>query len=101
MTPRKQLERFYESLKTRAPLDISRYAGLRGPDLIWLDDEYLKSKPRLVIIGQQVGDWYYNYPEFVKSTAVSEAISQYRGFDFARSPSEPGHLGSRSEEHTS
>src|ERR1035437_4484845 len=93
MTPRKQLQRFYESLKTRAPKNFNKYGSLRGPDLIQLDDDYLKSKRRLAIIGQQVGDWYYNYPEFVKNTAVSKAMSQYQKFDFADSSSEPGYRG--------
>ena len=63
---RKQLNQFYRRLKARAPADVKLYSGLYGPDLIWLHDEYLKSKPRIANIGQQVRDWFYNYPHFIE-----------------------------------
>ena len=63
---RKQLIQFYRRLKARAPADAKLYSGLYGPDLIWLHDKYLKSKPRIANIGQQVRDWFYNYPHFIE-----------------------------------
>jgi hypothetical protein len=100
-----QLEKFYQkfrrSLKAHMPAELGRYSSLYGPDLIWLDNDYLNSRPRMAIIGQQVYSWYYNYREFVtdvweyyyaKSTAkgsVKKAIAEYRGFDFAFSEKEP------------
>lgn len=83
MTPREELTDFYNSLKARAPTNLSAYSDLVGPDLIWLDDEYLSSSPRIAIVGQQVDGWDYNYPAFVSEWSVAEAIAAYREFDFA------------------
>lgn len=82
MTPREQLANFYNVLKARAPVNCAEYSDLRGPDLIWLDDEYLNSSPRIVIIGKQQDGWDYNYPEFVSGWSISDAIDVYRKFDF-------------------
>jgi len=104
-TPReqRQLERFYNVLKARAPADIERFSWLHGPDLICLHNQYLNSNPRLVIIGQEVHEWYYNYREFVagvwefyyanstSKSCVKKAIAEYQGFDFAYSDEEPGY----------
>jgi hypothetical protein len=100
MTPHQQLERFYDTLKARAPADPGRFSWLLGPDLICLDDQYLNSNPRIAIVGQEVRDWYYSYPEFLagnwdycyvaaEKTSLHKAIAEYRGFDFAFSKSEP------------
>ncbi len=76
---RKQLNQFYRSLKARAPADVKAYSGLEGPDLIWLHDEYLNSKPRIAIIGQQVLGWSsYNYPDFIKNWTVGLFRKQSR-----------------------
>ena len=80
----KQLNQFYRSLKARAPADFKLYSGLYGPNLIWLHDEYLKSKRRIAVIGQQVLSWGYNYPRFIKKLPISEAIEEHREFDFAQ-----------------
>ncbi|MBI3799168.1 MAG: hypothetical protein HY268_19670 [Deltaproteobacteria bacterium] len=83
MTAREELTVFYNSLKVRAPAELSGYSNLVGPDLIWLDDEYLNSCPRIAIVGQQVDGWDYKYPEFVSEWSVPDAIASYREFDFA------------------
>ena len=59
------------------------YSDLIGPDLIWLDNEYLNSSPRIAIVGQQIDGWNYNYPQFVSDWSVSDAIAGYREFNFA------------------
>jgi hypothetical protein len=82
MTPREELADFYNSLKVRAPANFAEYSDLLGPDLIWLDDEYLNASPRIVIIGQEQKGWDYSYPEFVSEWSVTEAIAVYREFDF-------------------
>jgi hypothetical protein len=80
--PREKLEEFYNSLKLRAPTNISEYSDLVGPDLIWLDDEYLNSASRIAIVGQEQRGWDYSYPEFVSDWKVPDAIAVYREFDF-------------------
>jgi len=82
MTPQEELERFYSSLKSRAPANLADYSDLRGPDLIWLDDEYLNSTPRMAVVGQQQLWWKYSYPEFISQRSISDAIAVYRKFDF-------------------
>lgn len=82
MTPREQLAQFYNSLKNRAPLNLDEYSDLIGPDLIWLDDEYLNSNPRIVIVGKEQRGWDYTYPEFISDWDISDAIAAYREFDF-------------------
>lgn len=65
MTPREELASFYGSLKVRAPQDLSGYSDLVGPDLIWLDDEYLNSSPRIAIVGKEQRGWDYTCPQFI------------------------------------
>lgn len=82
MTQRDKLIAFYQSLKQRSPLDLSVFAELVGPDLIWMDDQYITATPRVVIIGQQIDGWDYTYIDFVWSWSVTDAIARYRDFDF-------------------
>ena len=82
MTPREELEHFYDSLKNRAPANLTKYSDLVGPDLIWLHDEYLNSTPRIAIVGKEQKGWDYTYPEFISEWDVPEAIAVYREFDF-------------------
>lgn len=82
MTPREELANFYDSLKVRAPANLAEYSDLVGPDLIWLDDEYLNSTPRIAIVGKEQKGWDYNYPEFISDWNVPDAIAAYREFDF-------------------
>ena len=82
MTPREELENFYESIKIRAPKNYSEYSDIYGPDLIWIDDEYLNSRPRITIVGQEQRGWAYTYPEFIAKLTVADCISVYRKFDF-------------------
>jgi hypothetical protein len=101
MTAQQKLERFYDTLKARAPADAGRFSWLLGPDLIRLDDQYLHSSPRVAIIGQEVHDWYYNYPQFLAGRweyyyaepsttgVVRRAVAEYQGFDFGFSEKEP------------
>jgi hypothetical protein len=83
MTPREELAGFYDSVKLRAPKDLSEYVDLVGPDLIWLDDQYLNSSPRVAIVGKQQKGWDYTYPQFISEWNVPNAISLYREFDLA------------------
>jgi hypothetical protein len=82
MNVRKELSDFYSEVKVRAPDNFDSFGDLVGPDLIWVDDEYLQAQPRIAIIGQQVLGWDYTYPEFVKDWEVGDAIEAYRKFDF-------------------
>jgi hypothetical protein len=78
----KQLADFYRQVKARAPGNYESFTDLVGPDLIWIDEEYLKAEPRIAIIGQQVLGWDYTYPEFIKNWEVDNAIDKYREFDY-------------------
>ncbi|MEI6314462.1 MAG: hypothetical protein WCO89_06295 [Syntrophus sp. (in: bacteria)] len=78
----KQLADFYCQVKARAPGNYESFTDLVGPDLIWVDDEYLKTQPRIAIIGQQVLGWDYTYPEFINNWEVVDAIDEYRKFDY-------------------
>jgi len=82
MNVRKQLADFYRQVKARAPDNYESFAELVGPDLIWVDDEYLKAQPRVAIIGQQLLEGDYTYPEFVKNWEVDDAIEEYIKFDY-------------------
>jgi len=92
-TPQQKLEAFYRHFKARKPAKLDEYVHLIGPDLICLDEQYLNSSPRIVIIGQQIGNWDYNYPKFVDEWSVKEAIKEYQDFDFAFSDKEIGFRG--------
>lgn len=82
MKAREELAKFYDSLKARAPANFAEYSDLVGPDLIWIDDEYLNSSPRIAIVGKQIKGWDYTYPEFITEWDVNDAIAAYRKFDF-------------------
>jgi hypothetical protein len=82
MSVREQLVDFYREVKTRAPANNKDFSDIVGPDLIWVDDEYLNAPTRIAIIGQQVDGWDYTYPEFVADWEVNNAIEEYRKFDY-------------------
>ena len=82
MRVREQLADFYREFKMRAPANYMDFANIMGPDLIWVDDEYLNAPTQIAIIGQQVDGWDYSYPEFVNNWEVSDAIEEYKKFDF-------------------
>ena len=81
MKPQEQLAQFYESWKATFPDNLADFSDLVGPDLIWIDDEYLDSSPRITVIGKEQRGWDYTYPEFISKWSVAEAIAAYRGFD--------------------
>jgi hypothetical protein len=82
MDTRKQLADFYRQVQQRAPENYQSFSDLVGPDLIWVDDEYLNAKTRIAIIGQQIDGWDYTYPEFIDDWKVDDAIEGYRKFDY-------------------
>lgn len=84
MTPQEKLEEFYEAWKARAPRNVPDFADMKGPDLIWIDEQYLTSQQRIAIIGKEQLGWDYTYPEFLSKWTVSEAIKAYRDFDLGR-----------------
>lgn len=84
MTPQEQLEKFYESWKAHAPRNVPDFADMAGPDLIWLDEQYLNSRQRIAIIGKEQRGWDYTYPEFLSKWSVSKAIDVYLDFDLGK-----------------
>jgi len=90
MSPQRRLERTYREFKRRAlPTRVADSGWLVGPDLIHIHDDYLKSKHKIAIIGQQVHGWYYDFPEFLREWPISEAVKEYTRFDYAHDKREP------------
>ena len=79
----KQLVDFYQSIKDCAPAGYEAFSDLSGPDLICIDDDYLKSTSKIAIIGQQTNGWDYTFPEFITDWEVIDAIEAYKKFDYA------------------
>ncbi len=84
MSPQESLENFYQSFSDRGLVMKPEYDEIAGPDLIWLDEEYLQSEPKIAIIGKEQRGWDYSYSEFISQWDIKSAISVYRTFDFGK-----------------
>jgi hypothetical protein len=82
MDVRLELEKFYTTVKTRAADNVNGYAELRGPDVVWVDDDYFNAPLRVAIVGQQVDGTEYSYREFAETWSIQDAIKNTREFDF-------------------
>ncbi len=76
----KQLKSLYEknSIKIREVRDTFPDDDLEGPFLIYPCEEYLNSKIKMMIIGQQTNGWECNVNDF------DEQLFCYDGFDLGR-----------------
>lgn len=74
-----QLLNVYSNLKNEiSNLDENLKKQLEGPDLINVSKEYIESKPKIMIIGQENCGWGYSCYEFQDTWTLQDALAVYK-----------------------
>jgi Uracil-DNA glycosylase len=86
----KQYRRFADRVAIEAVCETPESTAtmmveIDGPFLIKPHQEYERSKPKVVIVGQENNGWIGTYKDFLEKRTIEEALRLYEDFDLERS----------------
>jgi hypothetical protein len=78
----RKLKELYKSIPRKYPTECPSLKPIQGPLLISPTNEYVDSKRKIMIVGQETYGWYY-YKDFCAGEmTVNDSMNYYDAFDF-------------------